>query len=78
MASLVKKRSYDDQMPSLFHHSLIKMIVLHQLEQQGIPWEVFISHDVFTNPEAFIQQNLPSTSQPPTSTPPSSLHMPSP
>ena len=54
MASLVKKRSYDHQIPSLFHHSLLKIIVLHQLEQQGIPWEVFISNDVFTNPQAFI------------------------
>ena len=36
MASVVKKRSYAHQMQSLFHHSLDKMIVLHQLEQQGI------------------------------------------
>ena len=33
MASVVKKRSYSQQMQSLFHHSLVKMIVLHQLEQ---------------------------------------------
>ena len=70
MASVVKKKSYAHQMQSLFHHSLVKMIVLHQLEEQGIPWEVFISHDVFANPQAFIQLNLPSTSHPHTSTPP--------
>ena len=32
MASVVKKRSYAHQMQSLFHKSLVKMIVLHQLE----------------------------------------------
>ena len=78
MASFVKKKMYDHQMPSLFHHSLIKMIVLYQLEPQGISWETFISHDVFTDPRAFIQQNFPSTSQPSTSTHPSSPHVPSP
>lgn len=78
MAFVVKKRSYAHQVQSLFHHSLIKMIVLHQLEQQGIPWEVFISHDVFANPQAFIQQTFPTTSHSRTFTSPSSPHMPSP
>lgn len=78
MASAIKRKSYDHQMPSLFHHSLIKMIVLYQLEKQGIYWETFISHDVFADPRAFIQQSIPSTSQPSTSTHPSSPHVASP
>jgi len=28
--------------PSLFHHSLIKTIVLHQLVEKGITWEPFL------------------------------------
>ena len=78
MASAINTKSYDHQMPSLFHHSLIKMIILYQLEKQGVSWETFISHDVFAYPRAFIQQSLPSTSQPSTSTHPSSPHVPSP
>ena len=33
IALVVNKRSYAHQMQSLFHHSLVKMIFLHQLEQ---------------------------------------------
>ena len=28
--------------PSLFHHSLIKTIVLHQLAEKGMAWEAFL------------------------------------
>jgi len=28
--------------PSLFHHSLIKTIVLHQLSEKGMSWETFL------------------------------------
>ena len=49
MSYIVQKRPISQQMQSTFHHSLINMIVLHQLEQQGIPWEVFITHEVFKN-----------------------------
>ena len=71
MSYIVQKRHPSQQMQSIFHHYLIKMIVLHQLEQQGIPWEVFIAHEVFTNPQPHHQPNLPSSSQSPPSTPPS-------
>ena len=71
MSYIVQKRPPSQQMQSLFHHSLIKMIVLHHLEQQGIPWEVFITHDVFKNPQNIPLQILPSSSHPPSSAPPS-------
>ena len=32
MSSIVRRRNHPHQMHSLFHHSLIKMVVLHQLE----------------------------------------------
>jgi len=51
MSYVVQNRNYSQQMQSLFHHSLIKMVLLHQLEKKGIPWEVFIAHEVFTNPQ---------------------------
>ena len=86
MSYIVQKRDPSQQMQSLFHHSLIKMVVMHQLQQKGIPWEVFIAHEVFTNPQAHPQRNMPSSSHPPVLTPPSSptdhatpyTHIPSP
>ena len=51
MAYIVHKRDFPWQMQSLFHHSLIKMVVMHQLQHKGIPWETFISHEVFTTPQ---------------------------
>ena len=76
MSSIVQNRPPSQQMSSLFHHSHINMILLHQLEQQGIPWEVFISHDVFTSPQLLPLQILPSSSQlhPPTPQSPSTDH----
>ena len=62
MSSIFQRRNHPQKMHSLFHHSLIKMVVLHQLEQQGIPWDVFITHEVFTNPQPPHQPNLPSSS----------------
>ena len=59
MAYIVQKIHPSQKMQSIFHHSLIKMIVLHQLEQQGIPWEVFITHDVFKNPQPLPLQISP-------------------
>ena len=50
MSSIMKKRHPFQHMSSLFHHSLIRVIISHQLEQQGIPWEVFIAHDDFKIP----------------------------
>lgn len=37
-------------MHSIFHHSLIKMIVLHHLDQLGIAWETFIANEIFNEP----------------------------
>ena len=48
MASFVQKKPPAQQKASLFHHSLIKILILHQLEQKGVPWESFISHLDFT------------------------------
>ena len=86
MSYIVRKRHPSQQMQSLFHHSLINMVVMHQLERMGIPWEVFIAHEVFTNPQPHPQQNVPSSSHPLILTPPSppdehvspSTHVPSP
>ena len=52
MSYIVQKRDYPQQMQSLFHHSLIKMVVMHQLQDKGIPWETFIANEVFTSPQA--------------------------
>lgn len=37
-------------MHSIFYHSLIKMIVLHHLDQICITWEAFITNEIFNEP----------------------------
>jgi len=49
----VKKKPYPYQMNSIYHFSLINIIVLHQLNRLNIPWEAFISHEVFKGPQIF-------------------------
>ena len=86
MLYIVQKRDYPQQMQSIFHHSLIKMVVMHQIHQKDIPWETFIANEVFTSPQAHHHQNETSSSHPPIHTPPSphtdhvspSTHIPSP
>ena len=47
------------------------MIFMHQLDQMNIPWDTFISNEIFTTPASQHGQNAPSSSHPPTSIPPS-------
>ena len=58
-------------MQIIFHHSLIKIIVLHHLKQLNIPWSSFIANDIFTAPPIQHAQDVPSSSHPSTSIPPS-------
>ena len=64
MAYIVQKRDYDHQMKSLFHHSLIKIIVLHHLNQLNIAWDNFIANEIFTVPPTPHAQDMPSSSHP--------------
>lgn len=57
----------------LFHHSLIRLVVMHQLQQKNISWDAFIANEVFTTPPGHHQQDIPSSSHAPTSTSPSHL-----
>jgi hypothetical protein len=50
MVPLVQRKSPAQQHRSIYHYALIKIVVMHQLAQQGIPWEDFISRDFFTAP----------------------------
>jgi len=47
MVPLVQRKSPTHQHKSIYHYALIKIIVMHQLAQQGITWEDFISRDYF-------------------------------
>lgn len=49
------------------------MIVIHQLEKNNIPWDTFIANEFFTTPPSQHDQNIPSSSHPPLSTPPYQL-----
>jgi hypothetical protein len=53
MAHIVKKKPYPQQLNSIYHYSLIKIIVLHQLNLLNMPWETFISHEMFKGPQIF-------------------------
>ena len=47
-ATLVQRKTPEQQYSSIYHFSLIKIVVMHQLGLQGISWEDFISNDFFT------------------------------
>ena len=50
---IAKRKPYPQQLNSIYHFSIIKIIVLHQLTQFGIPWETFIAHECFKGPQIF-------------------------
>lgn len=47
---MLQRKSPAQQYRSLYHYGLIQLVVLHQLAQQGISWEEFISREFFTAP----------------------------
>ena len=47
---MLQKKTPTQQYRSLCHYGLIQLIVSHQLTQQGISWEEFISCEFFTAP----------------------------
>lgn len=51
MDFIVERKPYPQQMSSLYHYSLIKVIVLHHLSLLNIHWETFISHEIFRGPQ---------------------------
>ena len=53
MALYVKKKPYPQYLNNIFHYSLIKIIVIHQLNLLNMPWETFISHEMFKGPQIF-------------------------
>lgn len=66
MAYIVQKREYEHQMKSLFHHSLIKIIVLYHLKELNIAWSTFIANPIFTDSSTQNVKSIPSSSQPST------------
>lgn len=64
MAYTVEGKRYEQQMNSLFHHSLIKIIVLHHLNQLNISWDTFIANNIFATPQASHAEDMPSSSHP--------------
>lgn len=77
MSYIAQKREPKDQMKSLFHHALIKIIVLYHLKELNIAWSTFIANPIFTHTSTQNVQNMPSSSHSP-SPPLSSSHAPIP
>ena len=71
MSYLVQKRDYDHQMKRIFHHSLIKIIVIHHLDQLNISWSSCIANDIFVAPPVQHAQVVPPPYHPSISIPPS-------
>ena len=65
MAYIVQKREPKDQMKSLFHHALIKIIVPYHLKELNIAWSTFIANPIFTHASTQNVQNMPSSLHPP-------------
>jgi len=55
---------YDKKMNNLFHHFVIKIIVLHHLNQLNISWDNFIANNIFTAPQPPHAKDMPSSSHP--------------
>ena len=51
MVPVVQRKNPTQQHKSIYHYALIEIIVMHQLAQQGIAWEDFISRDFFMVPQ---------------------------
>lgn len=53
MTLIAKIKPYPHQLNSIYHFSVIKIVVLHQLTQLGVSWETFIAHECFKGPQIF-------------------------
>ena len=51
IAYIVQEKPYPQQMSSIYHYSLIKMIVLHHLNLLNTSWDTFIANDIFNGPQ---------------------------
>lgn len=64
MAYTVQGKTYEKKMNSLSYHSLVKIIVLHHLNQLNISWDTFIANNIFIAPQAPHVEDMPSSSHP--------------
>ena len=65
MIVIAKRKPYSQQLNNIYHFSIIKIFVLHQLIQLGVPWETFIAHEIFKGPQMFAepQEEVGSSAQ---------------
>jgi hypothetical protein len=47
-----KRFKHEKADSSLFHHGLIKLIIIHHLNLSGDNWQAFLSRNGFANPES--------------------------
>lgn len=55
MVVLAKTKPYPQHLNSIYHFTVIKIVVLHQRTQLGVPWETFIAHEIFKGPQIFVE-----------------------
>jgi len=51
MALYVQRKPFSQQFNNIYHFSLIKIVILHQLSLLNIPWDTFIAHEIFKGPQ---------------------------
>ena len=64
MASTIQKKPPSKKIACLFHHSLIKIIILHHLENREVSWDTFITHPNFSNVPPVHRSPTPPTHHP--------------
>jgi len=53
MNTFIQHKNPQQQLNSVYHFTLIKILVDHQLGLQGIAWDDFISPDLFSTSHVF-------------------------
>jgi len=53
MTIITKRKPYPQQLNSIYHFSVIKIVVLHQLTQLEVSWETFIALECFKGSQIF-------------------------
>jgi len=64
MAHTIYGKKNDQKMDNLFHRFVIKIIVLHHLNQLNISWDNFVANNIFSTSQPPHAKDMPSSSHP--------------
>jgi len=67
MDHYVQRKPFPQQFNNIYHFSLIRIVVSHQLSLLNIPWDTFIAHEIFNGPQVI--QSVPQEEEGPSGQP---------